>query len=651
MNSHKSTLLRSIAVGTLGILLAGSLSLNCPVQFDPFSELEGEEEEEQERDSAGEDGTDVESSEDPGEIETPGEVEGEESPGAEQDGDDSPESDLADEGSEEPEEEIIPDNLVVTPEDLNLGCPIESENILISGQMGGAVHWTIESNDPRVETSRDSGITPQNVEVTATDLTESYTATLTIASTDNPVDTIDIFVSVEQNPGVIGVSTNELDFYVNRTAATVEITNDTPCASSAPLSWEAASDNNDVTVSPPFNVGPSAIEIEVLDVSSEYSATMGMSNTNDENDTEEILIQVHPIPAPGSGELTFIEALFDGENGVFGLTRPSSVAISPDGAHIYVTAIANSVAVFLRNSETGELTFAQFLQRGFEGVDGLDHPTSVTVSSDGLHVYVSAVTDQSVAIFSRNLLSGVLTYIDVVKNDGNANEGLVDPETVTTSPDGNHVYVAGGRGGHGVAVFAREAATGLLTHVQGLIDYGGFSLVIAPDGNNVYLVDPHSDSLTAFARNPSSGELTYIETFTDEMPGIPPIVDGLAGARAVVVSPDGLFVYVISSADAAFAIFSRNLETGELTFVETLFHHLIAAAQALTISSCGGHLYVGGGGIISFSRNASTGLLSYLGVPQDTIDSYESVTLSPDNRHLYVASEISNAVAVFSRSP
>jgi DNA-binding beta-propeller fold protein YncE len=58
------------------------------------------------------------------------------------------------------------------------------------------------------------------------------------------------------------------------------------------------------------------------------------------------------------------------------------------------------VAVFSRNTTTGALTFVEF-QRDEDGsVDGLDAARSVAVSPDGKHLYVAGQTDDAVAVFS-----------------------------------------------------------------------------------------------------------------------------------------------------------------------------------------------------------------------------------------------------------
>ena len=158
---------------------------------------------------------------------------------------------------------------------------------------------------------------------------------------------------------------------------------------------------------------------------------------------------------------------------------------------------------------------------------GLGGPQAVTVSPDGKHVYASS--NQAVAAFARNKMTGALTQLTglaaCVSQSGGActdGVGLGGPQAVTVSPDGKHVYVASELA---VAAFARNKTTGALTQLT---------------------------DLAACVKNTGSSGLCT--------PGV-----GLLGGRAVTVSPDGKHVYVASEGSAAVAAFARNKTTGALT--------------------------------------------------------------------------------------
>jgi fibronectin-binding autotransporter adhesin len=83
--------------------------------------------------------------------------------------------------------------------------------------------------------------------------------------------------------------------------------------------------------------------------------------------------------------------LKDGVDGVDGLSGAWSVTVSPDGANVYVAAYDRSnydhavsaVSIFSRDTlNQGRLSYVRLLQDGVGGVDGLSRATSVTVSPD-----------------------------------------------------------------------------------------------------------------------------------------------------------------------------------------------------------------------------------------------------------------------------
>src|SRR2546422_779975 len=87
-------------------------------------------------------------------------------------------------------------------------------------------------------------------------------------------------------------------------------------------------------------------------------------------------------------------------------------------------------------------------------------------------------------------------------------------------------------------------------------------------------------------------------------------VTGLNGATAVTVSPDGKHAYAAGELDDALAVFDRDSASGALTFVE-MQKQAVAGVDGLT----GAH----------------------------------GVVVSPDGAHVYVASKVADALAVFSR--
>ncbi|WP_167546990.1 SdrD B-like domain-containing protein [Stieleria maiorica] len=378
--------------------------------------------------------------------------------------------------------------------------------------------------------------------------------------------------------------------------------------------------------------------------------------------------QTYPVEfTGGTGELTFVEALRDGVNGIDGLDEAAGVTVSPDGNHIYVASYTDdSVTVLQRDHVTGQATLLQVVRNNVSGVTGLNGAQSVVVSPDGKNVYVSSDFDDSVVVFDRDQSSGLVTYSQRLRDGVDGVNGIDSALSIVISPDGAHVY-AGGALDDSVAAFSRDPDTGNLTFVQSVTDgvngFSGldfvFSLAISADGHHLYVTGSDDDALTVISRNPTTGMLTHVQTLRDGVGG----VDGLNLASGVTIAPDGNHVYVAGKVDDAIAVFARNDITGELTFaqkrtVSSFVSNVLDGVISVSISPDGENVYVTNDfrdKIGVFSRNPVTGHLGYL---QDIADNAGGVdglnqawfsTVSPDGKNVYVVGATDDALVTFTR--
>ncbi len=424
----------------------------------------------------------------------------------------------------------------------------------------------------------------------------------------------------------------------------------------------------------------------------------------------------------GSGQLTYVEMEKDGVNSVDGLDYNKFTAISNDGKHLYAASLNDdAVAVFSRNVITGALTFVEVEKDGVNSVDGIDGASAVAVSHDGKHVYVTSMMDGAVAVFTRDSSTGALTYASMVKDGTGGVDGLASARYIILSSDNKYAYVAS-YNDDAVTVFSRNASTGALTYVEheedgsGGVDglNGSRGLAFSPDERYIYAAGNLDDSLVVFSRDPSNGQIAYVETHTNNQNG----VEKLDGCSKVVVTPDGRFVITSNTADDALAVFARDVTTGELTFKQVITDSDtgldgLANGQHITMSKDGLFLYVASldenkvgvfkwvpskegelnfvefkdqgvdgvdgigavysiglspdmknlysvayslGNLAVFSRNLDTGELTYStkftdgsgGV--DGLSNARSIVVSPDGLHVYTAAQGDHAVAVFSRN-
>jgi 6-phosphogluconolactonase (cycloisomerase 2 family) len=360
----------------------------------------------------------------------------------------------------------------------------------------------------------------------------------------------------------------------------------------------------------------------------------------------------------------FVDVARDANRGD-GLNGISAIAISPDGAHIYTTALgADAVVAFSRDIARGTLSIVQVQRDGIGGVDGLGGATHLAVSPDSAHVYVAARFDRAITVFGRDPMTGALLLIETQRDGTGGVEGLRGVGAVAMSPDGVHLYAAG-RDDDAIAVFRRDAVTGMLAFVE--VQREGvsgvesldepFAVTVSPDGGHLYAAARRGNALVVFERNPTTGALTFVEAQQDGAGG----VEGLAGAVSVVASPDGLHVYVAGAADDAVAVFARNGATGALTFVEAQQNGVggvagLRGAFSVATSPDGAHVYATGledDALVVFGRDPTTGELQALQVQRDDVRGVNGLSgamaagVSPDGTHVYVVGFDDAAVAVF----
>src|SRR5438552_7354294 len=373
------------------------------------------------------------------------------------------------------------------------------------------------------------------------------------------------------------------------------------------------------------------------------------------------LLLTRPAPAR-AGVLAFTGAQ---QGGIGGLNGAEGLAVSPDGASLYVAgADDDAVAVFRRDLLTGALAFVEVQRAGAGGIDGLRGPQSVAISPDGAHVYVVTGVDRTLAVFRRDAKSGALALVEV-KHDGVGGvAGLGGAEQVVLSPDGAHLYVASDED-DAVAVFRRDPTTGAVTFVEAERDgVGGVdglerarAVAISPDGAHVYVAAALGDAVVVFRRNPETGALQFLRVLRDGVGG----VDGLDKARGVAVSPDGAHVYVVSGEADALAVFRRDPATGDLTFVEVQRDGVggvdgLDGAQAVVVAPDGTHVYATGEldhSLAVFDRDRTTGKLTFVEAHRDGVGGTfgmknpQPVAVSPDGSSVYVGSQVGDAVAAF----
>ena len=276
---------------------------------------------------------------------------------------------------------------------------------------------------------------------------------------------------------------------------------------------------------------------------------------------------------------------------------------------------------------------------------------------------------------------------------------ILGSDALGISPDGRNVYAAAATS-HAIAIFARDAATGALTQrrgVAGCIAARGAqgcapavglavlnSVVVSPDGKNVYATSVGSNAVLSFARDASTGALRQLGGGSGCIAGspLPGCTTGreLSGPDSIAISPDGETVYVAAFTGSAIAVFSRDPSTGVLTQPSDTAGCVVAVAiagcasglgienpEGVTVSPDGADVYVaapGSNAVDTFARDSSTGALSQptdgtgciANVPATgcttglELAGADAVTVSPNGADVYVTSLFSNTVTAFART-
>ncbi len=415
------------------------------------------------------------------------------------------------------------------------------------------------------------------------------------------------------------------------------------------------------------------------------------------------------------------------------LNAVGNITISPDGKNAYaVGTTSNTVVVFDRNATSGALAIKSGSAGCFVNAapspcttitptGALLTPTALSISPDGKNVYVVA-RGGSLITFDRDTSTGALTEKPVA--DGcHASAALggctVDStilekaSAVSVSPDGKNVYVAGNVDLGGVDIgavttYSRDVTTGIVAFNSCLanaaastctvlpdllnIDARATSILISPDGKDVYLNAKIGNAIGAFDRNAATGALTL------KAGAAACISNALIPGQSCVVAPgyvdsptqlalssDGSTLYAVSgnntTTNRTIVGFTRNAATGALTqsadlggcFAAvalgncTVLGALLSAPSGLAVSPDGRNLYVsdsGANALLAFDRT-SAGVLTQkagaagcfvsiatgsCGTVSGLLGAVAVVVVSPDGRSLYTGSANDPNISVFARS-
>ncbi|MAE64572.1 MAG: hypothetical protein CMJ18_09920, partial [Phycisphaeraceae bacterium] len=123
---------------------------------------------------------------------------------------------------------------------------------------------------------------------------------------------------------------------------------------------------------------------------------------------------------------------------------PTSMTVGVD--HVHVLSEIHSTLTTIQEVRVDilqtELQIVDSFTNGSDGVTGMEGPTSVADSVDGLYTFVTGAAADTVAVFQREEVDGTAKFVQSVRNNSGGLTGMSNPRTVVSDPGGNRVIVA-----------------------------------------------------------------------------------------------------------------------------------------------------------------------------------------------------------------
>jgi uncharacterized repeat protein (TIGR01451 family) len=334
------------------------------------------------------------------------------------------------------------------------------------------------------------------------------------------------------------------------------------------------------------------------------------------------------------------------------LDQVTAITPSALGQFVYASGTRNgtgSLAVYRRDPLSGELEQRQMLQNGSGGVSGIAGAAHVLLSSDERFVYVAGQDSDAVAVFARDSSTGELTFLARYVDGEFGIDGIGGVRRLLFGPGGNRLYAAGMLD-DAIAVFAVNASSGLLTPsslirqsdagVDGL--NGVSALAFTADNSHLLAVATDNQSLSAFARHPSTGALSFVATIQNfQVPG-----NALLGALDLVVNGERIFVAASSGNQIAEFRFTSGTSPGfslEQVIADGIGNVAgLLAPHALIFDPDQARLYVAGGDalhLFSLLADVPDQLARYDTGLSPALDGVAAMALSPNRRQLYAGGD------------
>jgi YVTN family beta-propeller protein len=299
-------------------------------------------------------------------------------------------------------------------------------------------------------------------------------------------------------------------------------------------------------------------------------------------------------------------------------TVPWEVAVSPDGARLYVSATIKRGPLDPADRSSGHVLVIDTTTNKAIGkpipVGNASH--SVTISRDGKYVYVADPDAGHVSVISTLEKKTVGSPIAVRKCP--ADPAVNCTTGMWMNSDGNRLLVVGG----GFLSVINTATNTVIGNPASLGLLGGFTAEPAPNGRHLYL-----------AANPT-GAFSKIDTATGERADKQVTLGSDVGAMAI--SPKGDRLYVVAGKESQKSFLVLDTETGETVGRPVRLDD--GPHRDIAISPDGSRAYVTNlfAGTLSVIDTSS---IASVGTPVKVGGAPLAAAVGPDNRVYITASD------------
>jgi WD40 repeat protein len=340
--------------------------------------------------------------------------------------------------------------------------------------------------------------------------------------------------------------------------------------------------------------------------------------------------------------------------GVFAAAAPGAALAQPGAGAAHRAAAANQSTAVPGGTQV-------WLQR-FGGQFLSATASSVAASPNKAVVYVTGITTKtSIGLRNEvtvayNATTGKQLWLQRYQGQGRHPRGGAGVPSITVSPDGATVYVAGdlARGAHNdYLVIAYNAATGAQRWVATPLTYGSIAqyhaVAVSPDSKTVYVTGTRdffggsaSKSYNTIALNAATGATVW-DTQTNTPPHLSHTV------TAIAVSPDGSRVFVAGSS----GIVALDAANGIQLWMDAYKQAYRRFRLSLTVSPDSSTVYVTGGSMApgSVQHYWTAALVAPNGFKEwqatyrgpDSSAGTTAIALSPDGSTVYVTGSATQA--------